>query len=138
MSEIGSSGRETPFDLLVLADFLPEGPADAPLRSRPHRVDAASFGDLLKKAAPALSIDIGGGKAVGLRFDELRAFRPEALPRHVVSVPPAALPDSLVRRFAGESWTPLVALLRFVAPTTTGSDGAGLGEGRRRPAEDAR
>ena len=34
--------------------------------------------------------------------------------------------------------TPLVALLRFVAPTTTASDGAGLFEGRRRPAEDAR
>ncbi len=94
MSAIGPSGRETPFDLLVLADFLPEGPADAPLRLRPHRVDAASFGDLLKEAAPTLSIDIGGGKAVSLRFDELRAFRPEALPRRVVSVPPAALPEA--------------------------------------------
>jgi hypothetical protein len=50
----------------------------------------------------------------------------------------AALPDSLLRRFTGDSWEPLVALLRFVAPTTTASDGAGLFEGRGRPAEDAR
>jgi hypothetical protein len=49
----------------------------------------------------------------------------------------AALPDSLLQRFAGDSWTPLVALLRFVAPTTTASNGA-LFEGPRQPAEDAR
>lgn len=53
-------------------------------------------------------------------------------------VPPSALPDALVRRFPGERWEPLVALLRFVAPTTTASDGARLVAGRRRPAEDAR
>lgn len=58
--------------------------------------------------------------------------------RFAPPVPTAALPDSLVHRFAGASWAPLVALLRFVAPTTTVSDGAGLFEGRCRPAEDAR
>jgi len=56
----------------------------------------------------------------------------------VPPVPTTALPDSLLRRFAGDSWEPLVALLRFVAPTTTASNGAALFEGRRRPAEDAR
>lgn len=50
----------------------------------------------------------------------------------------AALPGSLLLRFAGDGAAPLVALLRFVAPTTTATDGAGLFEGRRRPAEDAR
>jgi hypothetical protein len=58
--------------------------------------------------------------------------------RFAPPVPTATLPGSLLRRFPGESWEPLVALLRFVAPTTTASDGAGLFEGRRRPAEDAR
>ncbi|MBI2218252.1 MAG: hypothetical protein HYU51_13240 [Candidatus Rokubacteria bacterium] len=58
--------------------------------------------------------------------------------RFVPPVPTTALPDSLVRRFAGDSWEPLVALLRFVVPTTTASNGAALFEGRRRPAEDAR
>jgi len=57
--------------------------------------------------------------------------------RFAAPVPTAALPDALLRRFAGDRWEPLVALLRFVAPTTTASDGA-LFEGRRRPAEDAR
>jgi hypothetical protein len=50
----------------------------------------------------------------------------------------AALPHSLVQRFAGDGWEPLAALLRFVAPTTTTSNGAAVFEGRRRPAEDAR
>jgi hypothetical protein len=58
--------------------------------------------------------------------------------RFVPPVPTPALPDALVRRFTGGSWEPLVALLRFVAPTTTASNGAALFEGRRRPAEDAR
>jgi len=58
--------------------------------------------------------------------------------RFVPPVPPAALPGALLERFAGDRWEPLVALLRFLAPTTTGSAGAGLFEGRRRPAEDAR
>ena len=58
--------------------------------------------------------------------------------RFVPPVPTTALPDALVRRFAGGNWEPLVALLRFVAPITTASDGTGLFEGRRRPAEDAR
>jgi hypothetical protein len=58
--------------------------------------------------------------------------------RFVPPVPTTALPDALVRRFAGDRWESLVALLRFVAPTTTASDGAALFEGRRRPAEDAR
>ncbi len=58
--------------------------------------------------------------------------------RFAPPVPTAALPSSLLLRFPGDSWEPLVALLRFVAPTTTASDGAGLCEGRRRPAEDAR
>jgi hypothetical protein len=53
-------------------------------------------------------------------------------------VPTTAWPDSLLRRFAGDGSAPLVALLRFGAPTTTATDGAGLFEGRRRPAEDAR
>jgi hypothetical protein len=56
-------------------------------------------------------------------------------------VPPVAtggLPESLLRCFGGDRWEPLVALLRFVAPTTTASDGTGLFGGRRRPAEDAR
>ena len=53
-------------------------------------------------------------------------------------VPAATLPGSLLQRFAGDGWEPLVALLRFVAPSTTPSDGAGLFEGRREPAEDAR
>lgn len=57
--------------------------------------------------------------------------------RFVPPVSTTALPASLVRRFVGDSWAPLVALLRFVAPTTA-SNGAGLFEGRRRPAEDAR
>ena len=57
--------------------------------------------------------------------------------RFAPPVPTATLPDSLVRRFAGDGWAPLVALLRFVAPTTTASNGA-LFEGRPRPAEDAR
>jgi len=56
----------------------------------------------------------------------------------VPAVPTTALPDSLLRRFTGDSWAPLVALLRFVAPTTTAANGAELFEGRRRPAEDAR
>jgi hypothetical protein len=50
----------------------------------------------------------------------------------------AALPHSLLQRFAGDRWEPLVALLRFVAPTTTASTGAVVFEGGRRPAEDAR
>jgi hypothetical protein len=58
--------------------------------------------------------------------------------RFVPPVPTTALPESLLTRFPGDSWAPLVALLQFVAPTTTASDGATLGEGRRRPAEDAR
>jgi hypothetical protein len=58
--------------------------------------------------------------------------------RFVPPVPTTALPDSLLQRFAGDGSAPLVALLRFVAPTTTATDGAGLFEGRRRPAEDAR
>jgi hypothetical protein len=58
--------------------------------------------------------------------------------RFAPPVPAATLPGSLGLRFAGASSEPLVALLRFVAPTTTTSDGAGLFEGRRRPAEDAR
>lgn len=58
--------------------------------------------------------------------------------RFAPSVPTSALPGSLLLRFSGDSWAPLVALLRFVAPTTTAADGAGLFEGRRRPAEDAR
>jgi hypothetical protein len=63
----------------------------------------------------------------------------QAMRGHFASpVPTAALPDSLLRRFAGDSWEPLVALLRFVAPTTTVSNGAAVFEGRRRPAEDAR
>ena len=56
----------------------------------------------------------------------------------VPPVPTPTLPDALVRRFAGDSWEPLVALLRFVAPTTTATDAAAVFEGRRRPAEDAR
>jgi hypothetical protein len=58
--------------------------------------------------------------------------------RFAPPVPTSTLPGALVRRFPGDNWAPLVALLRFVAPTTTASDGAGLFEGRRRPAEDAR
>ena len=58
--------------------------------------------------------------------------------RFAPPVPTSGLPDSLVRRFAGDRWEPLVALLRFVAPTTTASDAAAVFEGRRRPAEDAR
>jgi hypothetical protein len=62
-----------------------------------------------------------------------------AMQGHFASpVSTAALPDSLLRRFAGDSWEPLVGLLRFVAPTTTASNGAALFDGRRRPAEDAR
>ncbi len=53
-------------------------------------------------------------------------------------VPAATLPGSLLERFPGDGSAPLVGLLRFVAPLTTSSDGAGLFEGRRRPAEDAR
>jgi len=53
-------------------------------------------------------------------------------------VPAATLPGSLLERFPGAGSAPLVGLLRFVAPLTTSSDGAGLFEGRRRPAEDAR
>jgi len=56
--------------------------------------------------------------------------------RFAPPVPTAALPGSLLRRFPGESWEPLIALLRFVAPTTTAS--AALGEGRCQSAEDAR
>ena len=44
-------------------------------------------------------------------------------------VPASTLPGSLLQRFAGEGPAPLVALLRFVAPTTTTSDGAALIEG---------
>ena len=58
--------------------------------------------------------------------------------RFVPPVVTTALPDSLLRRFVGDRWEPLVALVRFVAPTTTASNGAALFEGRRRPAEDAR
>ncbi len=58
--------------------------------------------------------------------------------RFAPPVPGPALPDSLLRRFAGDSWEPLVALLRFVAPTTTASNTPAVFEGRRRPAEDAR
>lgn len=58
--------------------------------------------------------------------------------RFAPPVPTTALPEALLQRFVGESWQPLVALLQCVAPTTTASDGATLGEGRRRPAEDAR
>jgi hypothetical protein len=58
--------------------------------------------------------------------------------RFMPPIPTAALPASLLERFLGDDWAPLVALLRFVAPTTTASGGATLGEGRRRPAEDAR
>jgi hypothetical protein len=58
--------------------------------------------------------------------------------RFVPPVSTAALPGSLLERFAGDRWEPLVALLRFVAPTTTEVASAALFEGRRRPAEDAR
>jgi hypothetical protein len=58
--------------------------------------------------------------------------------RFVPPVPTTALPEALLQRFAGESWQPLVALLQFVAPTTTACHGATLIEGRCRPAEDAR
>ena len=57
--------------------------------------------------------------------------------RFAPPVPASALPRSLLQRFAGDGSEPLVALLRFVAPITTTSDGAGLFEGQRRPAEDA-
>ena len=53
-------------------------------------------------------------------------------------VPAATLPGALLERVAGAGSAPRVGLLRFVAPITTSSDGAGLFEGRRRPAEDAR
>jgi hypothetical protein len=58
--------------------------------------------------------------------------------RFVPPVPTTAMPEALLQRFAGEGWALLVALLQFVAPTTTASGGATLIEGRRRPAEDAR
>ncbi len=57
--------------------------------------------------------------------------------RFAPPVPASALPRALLQRFAGDGSEPLVALLRFVAPITTASDGAGLFEGQRRPAEDA-
>ena len=57
--------------------------------------------------------------------------------RFAPPVPASALPRALLQRFAGDGSEPLVALLRFVAPSPTSSDGAGLFEGRRRPAEDA-
>ena len=72
-------GPDTPLDLLILADLVPEGAADAPLRARPHRVDAAGFAELLRTAAPTVSIVTGDGEPIALRFDDLRAFRPEAL-----------------------------------------------------------
>lgn len=58
--------------------------------------------------------------------------------RFAPPVPAAMLPGSLLLRFAGDGSAPLVALLQFVAPSPIASDGAGLFEGRRRPAEDAR
>jgi hypothetical protein len=58
--------------------------------------------------------------------------------RFAPPVPASTLPGSLLLRFAGAGSAPLVALLRLVAPSPTASDGAGLFEGRCRPAEDAR
>jgi len=72
-------GPETSLDLLVLADLLPEGPADAPLRAAPRRVEAADFAGLLRAAAPVLTLEDADGARTVLRFDDLRAFRPEAL-----------------------------------------------------------
>jgi hypothetical protein len=58
--------------------------------------------------------------------------------RFAPPVPAATLPGSLLACFAGAGWEPLVALLRFVAPSPPASHGAALFEGRRPPAEDAR
>jgi hypothetical protein len=104
------------------------------LRHGPTRARAACLRDLLGVDARTLGRWRRWWREVFAESAWWRAMQG----RFASPVATAALPDALLRRFTGDSWEPLVALLRFVAPTTTASNGAAVFDGRRRPAEDAR
>ncbi|HBD09294.1 MAG TPA: hypothetical protein DCZ69_13635, partial [Syntrophobacteraceae bacterium] len=75
---------ETPFRILVLADFggrRNRGRAESLRGRRFHRIDRDSFDEILKKCAPRLHLPILGKDSapIAMEFAELEDFHPDGL-----------------------------------------------------------
>src|SRR5579884_1964158 len=69
--------EETPFRILVLADF--SGGAGAPAKGRRMiEIDRDNFDDVLARVAPELRLPFGGGE-MAVKFSELDDFLPDRL-----------------------------------------------------------
>lgn len=80
--KVSSASRGLPFRILVVADFgghQSRGEVRPLGEARPQRVDLDSFGAVLRKIAPRLSIAIGDQPPFTVAFEHLEDFHPDHL-----------------------------------------------------------
>lgn len=78
-TETGGVIDEQPFRLLVLGDWSGDGTKKDLSDRKPFEIDRDSFDDAVRKMGAAVSLNLGDGQEISIRFEELDDFHPDRI-----------------------------------------------------------